>query len=380
MLRTFELRLKPKAAQRAELLHILADSCETYNAALEERRDAWKICQKVISLYDQQAELTELRRDSRFATIAVDIQREPLRRVDRAFHAFFRRAKAGQKPGYPRFRSRDRYDSFAWHEPSFNIDGLLVPKLGRIRVKAHRILVGELKTATVIRCGGKWTARIVCDVGAGPEKRTVTTAVGIDVGLSTLATLSDGTEIENPRWTKQHEDRIAVAHRLLSRKQRRSKNRERAREALHRAHQRAANARKNYLHHVSKWLVGRYDLVAYEALNVKGMAQGHCAKSIMDAAWSILLFQVRYKAENAGVHAIAVNPCGTSQMCSGCGEKVSKKLSERWHECPRCGLSLSRDHNAGRNILALGISAAGLGPSERTAVVEPCEFPKESKV
>lgn len=364
MLRSFELRLKPKAAQRMAMQHILADSVDTYNAALQERRDAWKLCQKAIGLYDQFKELTELRKEPQFATIAADIQREPLRRVDRAFKAFFRRVKAGQKAGYPRFRSCDRYDSFAWHAPRVDASGLLVPNLGRIRFKTSRAPTGILKMATIVRCGEKWMARIVCDIGPAPEKRTVTTAVGIDVGLTTLATLSDGTEIENPRWTKQYEDRIAAANRVLARKQKRSKNRVRARQALSRAHQRAANARRNYLHHVSKWLVGRYDLIAYEALNVKGMAQGNLAKSIMDAAWGILLFQVRYKAESAGVYAIAVNPRGTSQLCSGCGENVPKKLSQRVHDCPRCGLVLGRDHNAGRNILALGMSAAGLEPSK----------------
>jgi putative transposase len=364
MLRSFELRLKPKAAQRAAMQHILADSAETYNAALQERRDAWKHCQKAVTYFDQQAELTELRKDPQFTVIAVDIQREPLRRVDRAFKAFFRRVNAGQKPGYPRFRSRDRYDSFAWHAPRLHPDGLLVPNLGHIRFKANRAPSGVPKMATIVRCGKKWTARIVCDIGPAPEKRTVTSAVGMDVGLTTLVTLSDGTEIENPRWTRQHEDRIARANRVLARKQKRSKNRTRAREALHRAHQRAANARKNYLHHVSKWLVGNYDLIAHEALNVNGMAQGNLAKSILDAAWSILLFQLRYKAESAGVHVIAVNPRGTSQLCSGCGRNVPKKLSERTHDCPHCGLILGRDENAGRNLLALGISAAGLEPSK----------------
>jgi putative transposase len=360
MLRAFELRLKPKAAERTKLEHILADSCETYNAALQERRDAWKICQKRITYYDQQSELTELRKDPRFEVIAVDIQREPLRRVDHAFKGFFRRVKAGQKPGYPRFKSRDRYDSFAWHYPRLVANGLLVPNLGHIRFKASRVLQGQLKMATVIRCGEKWTARIVCDIGPAPEKRTVTNAVGMDVGLTTLAMLSNGTEIENPHWMRQHEDRIAKANRLLARKQKRSKNHVRAREALHRTHQRAANVRRNYLHHVSKWLVGQHDLIAYEALNVKGMAQGHLAKPIMDAAWSILLLQVRYKAESAGVYAIAVNPRGTSQICSSCGKKVLKFLSQRWHDCPHCGLSLGRDHNAALNIHALGMSAAGL--------------------
>jgi putative transposase len=113
--------------------------------------------------------------------------------------------------------------------------------------------------ATIIRCRHKWTARIVVDIGPAPEKRMVTTAVGVDVGLTTLATLSDGTEIENPRWTRAHEDRIAAANRLLARKKRHSNNRAKARETLRRAHQRAANARKNYLHHVSKWLVGGCD-------------------------------------------------------------------------------------------------------------------------
>ena len=362
MLRSFELRLKPKAEQRAALMHILADSAETYNAALQERRDAWKLCQKAVTYYDQQAELTELRKDPQFAVIAVDIQREPLRRVDRAFKAFFRRVKAGQTPGYPRFKSRDRYHSFAWSAPRLHADGLQVPNLGRIRFKASRTPSGALRMATIVRCGEKWTARIVCDIGPAPEKRTVTTAVGMDVGLTTLVTLSDGTEIENPRWTRQHEDRIAATNRLLARKHKRSKNRARAREALHRAHQRAANARRNYLHLVSKWLVGNYDLIAHEALNIKGMAQGNLAKSIMDAAWSILLSQLTYKAEQAGVWVVPVNPRGTSQLCSGCGQNVPKKLAQRVHQCPHCGLVLGRDENAGRNILALGIRAAGVSP------------------
>jgi putative transposase len=344
---------------------ILVDSCETYNAALQERRDAYKLCQKAVTYYDQQAELSELRKNPEFAVIAVDIQREPLRRVDRAFKAFFRRVRTGHKLGYPRFRSRDRYNSFAWYTPRIDASGLLVPNLGRIRFKASRAPVGVFRMATVVRCGEKWTARIVCEIGAAPKKRAVATAVGIDVGLTTLATLSNGTEIENPRWTKRHEGRIAAASRVLARKQKRSKNRIRAREVLRRAHQRAANARKNYLHYVSKWLVANYDLIAYEALNTKGMAQSKLAKSIMDAAWAILLFQIRYKAESAGVYAIAVNPRGTSQICSGCGRKVPKKLSQRTHTCSHCGLVLGRDHNAGRNILALGMSAAGLnGPSK----------------
>jgi putative transposase len=364
MLRTFQFRLYPNAAQRAALEFVLRDNCETYNAALQERRDAWELERKAISYRMQQNELTELRQDGRFAVVACDIQRDPLRRVDRAFKAFFRRCKAGQKPGFPRFRSHLRYESFGFSLPSLRGNHLHVPIVGRLKVRGGRGIAGKAKCCTIKRDGKRRTASIVCDIGPAPEKRTVTNAVGIDVGLTTLATLSDGTEIANPRWTRQDEERIAHANQVLARKQKRSKNRIRARQVLGRAHQRAANARRNYLHHVSKWLVANYDLIAHEALNIKGMAQGNLAKSIMDAAWSILLGQLTYKAEQAGVWVVPVNPRGTSQICSGCGENVPKTLSQRVHSCPHCGLVLGRDHNAGRNILALGMSAAGLEPSK----------------
>jgi putative transposase len=374
MLRTFQFRLYPNATQRTALEFVLRDNCETYNAALQERRDAWKLERKAITYRTQQDELTVLRQDKRFTVVSCDIQRDPLRRVDRAFKAFFRRCKAGQKPGYPRFRSHLRYDSFGFSLPVVRGNHLNIPNVGRLKVRGGREIAGKAKCCTVKRDGNRWTASVVCDVGSAPEKRTVTTAVGMDVGLTTLATLSDGTEIENPRWTRQHEDRIARANRRLARKQKRSKNRIRARQALGRAHQRAANARRNYLHHVSKWLVGHYDLIAHEALNVKGMAQGNLAKCIQDAAWSILLGQLTYKAEQAGVWAVPVNPRGTSQICSGCGQNVPKKLSQRVHECPHCGLVLGRDHNAGRNILRSGLSAAGVSPQNlhMTRVRELC--------
>jgi putative transposase len=360
MLRTFQFRLYPNATQRAALDFMLRDNAETYNAALQERRDAWKLERKAITYRMQQNELTELRKDKQFTVIALDIQRDPLRRVDRAFKAFFRRCKAGQKPGFPRFRPSQRYDSFGFSLPIMRGRHLNVPNVGHLKARGGRDITGKAKCCTVKRDGNRWTASVVCDVGSVPEKRSVTTAIGIDVGLTTLATLSDGAEIANPRWTRKYEERIARANRVLSRKLRRSKNRIRARRALRRAHQRAADARRNYLHHVSKWLVANYDLIAYENLNIEGLAQGNLAKSIMDAAWGILLYQLRYKAESAGVYAIAVNPRGTSQKCSGCGQIVPKTLKARTHSCPHCGLVLGRDENASRNILALGISAAGV--------------------
>ncbi len=356
MFRSYDLRLNPTKAQIAAFEHILADSCETYNAALQERRDAWRMQRKSITLYDQQKQITQLRKDPQFAVISVDIQREPLRRVDLAFKAFFRRCKAGDKPGFPRFRSRDRYDSFCWGNSNIRLNNgsVVVPNIGLVHFKFHRLAEGTPKQVTIRRVGTKWVGRVACDIGPAPPKVAISNAVGIDLGLTTFATLSDGSEVSNPRFVRKHAQRIALAQKNLARKVRGSKNRVRAKEAARRAYQRMADARKNFCHHVSKALVSKYDLIAHEDLKIANMAKGRLAKSIMDAAWGQLLFQLAYKAESAGRYVVAVNPRNTSQMCSGCGVLVRKALSERQHVCG-CGTNLGRDHNAAINVLAMGL-------------------------
>lgn len=355
------------------------DNCETYNACLQERIGAWKLQRKSISYRDQQDELTELRQDPAFQWMAADIMRDPLRRIDRAFKAFFKRCKSGAKPGFPRYRSRLRYDSFSFGNAVVCRErSIKIPNVGDIRARGGRPIEGRAKLCTIKRAGKRWTASVVCDIGAAPAKRVVSRATGIDVGLTTLATLSDGTEIENPRWTKHHAERIAAKARSLSTKKRGSRNRLKAKEALRRAHQAASNARLNYIHHVSKWLVANYDLIAHEDLKISNMSKSasgtveqpgknvaqKCGlnRSIMDAAWGLLIWCITYKAESAGTWVVPVNPNGTSQRCSGCGATVRKKLSERIHACS-CGLTLGRDHNAGLNILALGMSAVGKAKS-----------------
>lgn len=359
MIRTFQFRLDPNAAQTAVLEHILIDNCETYNAALQERRDAWKMERKTITYRNQQDELSELRKNILFRFIACNIQRDPLRRVDIAFKGFFARCKAGEKPGYPRFKSRQQYNSFSFNEPICHDKSIKIPNLGYIRVRGGRAIEGTAKLCMIKRIGNKWVASVACDIGSAPEKITISHTTGIDVGLTILATLSDGTEIANPRWIKQYEKRIANANRSLSRKKRGSKNRLKSKEILRRAYQRAANARANYLHHVSKWLVENYDLIAYEDLKIKNMVRSNLAKSIFDAAWGQLIYQLTYKAESAGRWVVAVNPHGTSQKCSSCRALVKKDLSERMHSCI-CGLILGRDHNAAINIKQLALSSLGM--------------------
>jgi putative transposase len=371
MFRTYQFRMLPNAGERSALERILLDNCETYNAALQERRDAWKLQRKSISLYDQYKQISDLRKDPQFQWIAAEIQRDPLRRVDRAFKAFFLRSRNGQTPGYPRFRSKSRYNSFtlADHHPVVRAHSIKIPLIGDIRTRSNRPISGTPKTCTIRRDGKRWTASVVCDIGPAPEKCAVSNPVGIDVGLTALATLSDGTVIENPRWTRKHESRIAAAGRRLATKQRRSKNRVRTVETLRRAHQRAADARRNYLHHISKRLVENYDLIAFEDLKIKNMAANRqLSKSIMDAAWGLLIWCIIYKAESAGKWAVPVNPRGTSQRCSGCGAVVPKTLADRIHACS-CGLTIGRDHNSGLNIKALGMSAAGIVPSKSIAAM-----------
>lgn len=360
MHRSYPIRLQPNAAQRAKLGLYLERLRELYNMALQQRQDAWRIAGKSPKLFDQQRDLTELREHPDYAVIPASICRDALRRLQRAFDAFFRRVEAKQKPGFPRFKGQGRYESFAIDSQCFKVGrgGIRIPGLGVVKFKTSREVQGTPKQLVIFRRGKKWLASITSDIGPAPAKRVVERAVGIDVGLTTLATLSDGTEIENPRWMKQCEEQIIKAHRALTRKHLGSANWLKAKEALRRAHQRAANCRTNYLHHVSKWLVANYDLIAYEKLDTLPLSKSYLSKSISDAGWGQLLYQVGYKAEEAGAYCVAVNPRGTSQMCSGCGATVNKPLKEREHRCG-CGLVLGRDLNAALNILKLGETALG---------------------
>lgn len=371
------MRLKVTRKQDENLQRLLAQLCELYNMALQQRRDVWKSHRKHIGLYDQMHQLAELRGGvEEYGSFSSIIQRDPLRRLDRAFKAFFRRVRLGEKPGFPRFRSKDRYDSFSVQKDKHNFTlsegSITLPRLGTFQVKTKCKIKGNPISIIIKRCGQKWQAQVVCDLGPAPEKIAVRNAVGIDLGLTTLATLSDGTEIPNPRWTRKEEDRLAKANRNLARKVKGSKNRAKSREHLRRVHQHIAGLRSSCLTSIAKQLISEYDLIAHEKLNVRGMMQGHLAKSIMDAAWSQLVFKLNSEAECAGKWVVPVDPSGTTIKCSGCGERVPKTLKQRHHDCPKCGLSLGRDHNAALNILALGESVALKQNYARTSKLELC--------
>ena len=368
MIRTYRYPLRPTRQQQEVLTRWLGICCDLYNAALQERRDAWRIARKSISRFDQNRALTEIRaEDHDVRAVPVKIARSALHRVDRAFQEFFKRSERGRQPGYPRFRARRHYDSFWFSRFCVRGNRITIRNLGPVKFHWYRTLGGVPQHVTIGRDStGKWYASFRCDVGAAPEKVAVRSAVGIDLGLTTFATLSDGAEVENPRWFRTGQRTLKRRQQIRARRQRGSASRERARVQVAKAYAHVANQRKDFAWKLSKQLLERYDLIAYEDLAIARMVHGTFAKSIHDAGWGLFLRCLASKAESAGKHVIAVDPRGTTQRCSGCGTTVRKDLSQRTHACT-CGVTLGRDHNAAINILALGRSAV---ETEKFSVAE----------
>jgi len=270
--------------------------------------------------------------------------------------------KAGENPGYPRFKGRGRYDSFTYPQYGFKLDGdrLHLSKIGDVRVVLHRPIEGTIKTLTIRRSStGKWYACFSVEYEPAPAPQKETT-VGIDVGLESFATLSNGEKIENPRFFRTDEKALAKAQRKLSKAEKGTPERKKARKIVAHVHERIANRRLNFAHQTSRKVVDRFGTIVFEDLNITSMQKNHClAKSIADVAWSMFITITESKAEDAGSRVILVNPRNTSQTCSRCGMIVAKTLSDRVHSCPHCGLVMDRDQNAAINILRLGLQSQG---------------------
>lgn len=305
------------------------------------------------------ARLALLKKESEYLLrVHSQVLQDVLHRVDRAFDAFFRRVKNGETPGYPRFRGRGWYDSFTfpqWGNGAKLKDGRLVlSKIGTVRICKDRPLQGTPKTCTIIRKADGWYATIACEVAPNPLSPTGE-AVGIDLGVESFVTLSNGERIDNPRFYRRTERRLKTAQRRLSRRKKGSNRRRKARRLLAKAHLKVKRTRLDFHHKVALDLISRFDHIVVEDLNISGMVKNHpLAKSISDVGWGAFLNVLVAKAANAGRTVEKVNPAWTSQLCSGCGQKVPKKLSQRWHSCPYCGCELHRDHNAALNILNKG--------------------------
>jgi putative transposase len=368
MILTYRYRLLPLKSQHRALERLCAAQRELYNAALEERIDCYRKTGKTRTYIDQCKALTECRRElPEMGALPANLQRWTLKRMDDAFQGFFRRIKARSgKAGFPRFRGRGRWEAFGFAEFSgIQFDGRRLRFSGMpggLKVHLHRPLPdgADIRSCVFRRDGRGWHVCLQIAV-AEAQKRSVASAVGVDLGLKVFAFCSDNVVIPNPRIAQRAEKELRRRQRALARCKRASHRRLKVRVQVASLHRKIADTRNTWLHQKSAELVKRADLIAVEDLKVSNMVRHPTlARSISDASWSRFVSMLDYKAEKAGGHLIRVDPRNTSQKCSGCGELVPKLLAVRTHACPTCGLKIDQDHNASLNILRAGIGAGAL--------------------
>jgi putative transposase len=365
MHKMFQYRIFPTKKQVHQLNETLDECRWLYNHFLEKRKTAYEQEGKSLSCYTQIDTLGLLKQERpTLKQVHSQVLQNVAVRVDLAFKAFFRRSKAGEKPGYPRFRGRDRYDSFTFPQSGFSItndDRVTLSKIGSVKMVYHRKIKGKVKTCTIRRSStGKWyvSYSVECEPQRLPETPT---QVGIDVGLKTFATLSNEEEIVNPRFFRKEEKSLAKVQRKHSKLAKGTPQRRSHRKAVARVHERIAFRRDNFTHQESRQLVDRFGVICVEDLQVNRMTHNHClAKSITDASWSAFFGQLSNKAEEAGRQFVKVNPAYTSQTCSQCGHRQKMPLDIRIFACPCCHVQLDRDLNASLNILRLGLQSLGL--------------------
>ena len=346
MIKSYKFKIRRPSKRIVQSFEQTLDVCrEIYNAGLQERRDAWKLNRINISYYEQQKQLTDLkqiREDLRQTHSTV--LRSPLLRLDKTFQSFFNRCRKGGKVGFPRFKSNSRFNSFTFPEPKgFSLDGnrLKLSRIGSVRIHLSRKIEGKIKTCTIKREIDKWFVVFAVETVERVLPKTGE-QVGIDVGIESFITLSNGTQVENQRSFEKIERKLRIAQRSVSRKVKGSNSRKRAWLNVKKLYQKTTNQRRDFLHKVSTDLIKRYDLIAIEKLNIEGLSKGFLSKSIKDVAWGVFFEMLRYKAESAGRKLIEVNPSRTSQTCI-CGEVVKKSLKVRHHKCLKCGYENHRD-------------------------------------
>jgi putative transposase len=333
-----------------------------YNAALEQRIGIYRQGKKTISCYSQINQLPELREAfPEYQRVGSQVLQDVIERLDKAYKAFFRRVRNGEgKAGFPRFRSRDRYDSFTLKQAGWKLDDryLTIRNVGRFKLRLSRPIEGDIKTVTIHReATGKWYVCFSCD--CVPEKRLpeLDKIVGIDVGIKSFCVDSAGGSVASPSYFRCAERMLRIRQRTLSRRVKGSHGRRKARLLVAKAHERVTNQRNHFLHGIANHYITNYGVICIEDLNVKGMVKNHhLAKSISDASWGKFFEILNYKAEEAGRTVVKVprfEP--TSKTCSECGAiNQELALSDRQWVCQSCGVLHDRDYNAAKNIRRVG--------------------------
>jgi len=379
MRRAYKFRAYPTRRQEQHATAMLDAHRQLYNAALEERREAWRHG-VTIRYGDQSAQLREIRRADRDGQgrWSFTSQQQTLRRLDRAFQGFFQRVRAGHTAGYPRFKSAARWhsvdfvdgDGARWHDPQGRWARAYFQGVGQVKVNTHRPIVGNVKLLRCKREGRRWYVIVVAEQQAVPLPATGR-QVGLDMGVARFATTSDGQVIGNPRFLAASTRDLAAAQRALAGCRPGSGNRRRAKRKLAKLHRKVANRRRDFHHQTARRLVDTCDTIAVEALNISGMtgsasgsiqrpgrkvaAKAGLNRSILDAGWGQFLVILLAKAEGAGRRVITVNPRDTSITCYLCGARCTRPGQDTV-VCPTHG-GMDADLNAARNIL----TRAGLG-------------------
>ena len=389
MIKSYKFRIYPNKNQTVRLISTLNTCRHLYNDSLAERKQQakyikiyreypiyqdfdlfpWGLRFDYINYYDQANALSKSKTEFQKQAYAHTLQ-NVLKRVERSFKNFFRSA------GFPRFQGRNRYDSFTYPDAygsgyKITDDGKLkLSKIGEIKIVQHREIEGKVKTCTIKRDGDHWYASFSVIMYPEPPLEPTGQAVGVDVGLKSLITLSTGEQVAPPKFLRQSEEKLVKAQRQLSRKKKGSSNRNKQRLEVARIYRHIRNQRKDFAHKVSRSLVDTYDTIVFEKLQIANMVKNHhLAKSISDAGWGQLIQFTSYKAEWAGRVVELVNPRKTSMECCKCGFIQKMPLSQRTYNCPECGNVMDRDHNAAVNIKrrAVGSGRPELTPVEMVA-------------
>ncbi len=386
--RSYKFLLRPTRQQEASLAACLEDTRQLYNAALEERRDAWRMRRHKVTFYNQDAQLKDIRAGDpeRYGRWAFSCERAAIRRLDEAFQGFFRRVKAGEKPGYPRFKGRGWWDSIEWavnegsrwdSSPHPSITRVYLKGVGHVRVHKHRDIKGRVKTIKAKHEAGRWYVVLSCDDVPTELIDGGGSPVGIDLGVTSFLTTSDGEHLPNPRHLAATSARLAAAQQNLARKKRGGGRRRKAVARVAKLHSKVRLQRLDHAHKTALALVRRHDLIAHEDLKIKNMtarpkprpadsgghqpngaaAKAGLNKSIHDAGWGIFLRVLSAKAESAGRQVIAVDPRHTSQRCARCGHTAAgNRVTQAEFRCLACGHRVHADVNAATNILWAGLA------------------------
>lgn len=391
MIRAYKFLIRPTVGQQAALAGMLRDHCSLYNGALQERRDAYRHTAKTTVRYGQQsAQLKDIRAfdAERQGRWSFSSQQATLRRLDKAFAAFFRRVKAGEKPGYPRFRSNKRFDTVEFprdgdgcrwdstpHDP---VPRVRLQGVGHVRVHQHRPVAGKVKTIAVKREGRRWYVILTADQAAPQPLPATGSVVGIDLGIANFLADSNGEFVPNPRHGCKAAAKLEAAQQALARCKRGSKRRRKAVETVARMHRKVRRQRLDHAHKTALDLVREHDVIAHEDLKIRNMSKtpaprpdpeqpdsflpnGAAAKtglnrSIADAGWGVFLAILAAKAEGAGREVIAVDPRNTSRRCPACGHtaKENRPTQEKFH-CVSCGQNAHADTVGALNVLRAGL-------------------------